>query len=337
MVNRFLCRIGAFLFVIVTIVGLAACGGGDDDVNVGPVAPVVATVPPLVADATFTQKTSAFLALPGETVRGTVLETSCKNMNPEGFCSEYVSMGEWVLRSSVELDAIKITTEAGVELAGFLRKQEDGVYRFLPNWHYNVWRKESFIVEVTVSPYAKKGQHTFLVVDIGTPSPDRTVEVKSANAGLEVIQIEAYAPMMVTASPGYQRVPSAKGDPAYLVYEVKVECGDPQNNCYVSFDFGQLAGLMPNSSIYVCYGTQCDSYTSVNSDGEVHLWVSLSPQFEGTVAAIMVVPDGSQEWYGLFVKEVHGWIGDKKIAPKLGTFDTPTTECTMVTPMLCKG
>lgn len=321
---------------------LAACGGGGDDsqITLAPLPQPVVTAAP-ESDATLTQVKSAFIALPGETVRATVFQVTCKGVTADGYCpGSWVQVGHLLFKSSVELQDAIFTWSDGTTMQGDFRSEGGGVYRFVPagSSPSYIFQKGSLTVDVIVSAYAKAGDHTLLVLEAGTPAPDQKIEVKSESATLTVYEVATQAPMTITASEAYQPLVQNDKDRPFVDYTFEVSC--VSGGCNFRIDFGWIRNLHPGSPIYICPMSGCRVTAYVDEDGYAAL--ELQEYTNGNTSfTIRLFPDDEMVkggWnYGLFADEVDSTINGTKIYPKIGTSTEPETRCTPFTQRKCKG
>lgn len=336
----FLKKLAAFFAVLMLLLALSACGGGDE-VVVNTPAPAASAPVTAEAEVTFTQFKTALTVLPGGTVSGTVLEATCKGVSKEGYCPELTRTGEITLESSIELVKATFTWSDGTIIEGDFNDEGAGKYRFVPHHNYNyVWRKETLTVDVTVSPYAKAGQYTLLVLEVGSPAPDKKIEVKRGQASLTVREAPGNSPMTISSSDAYQSLVYSDKSAPYVEYKVSGQCADG-TSCDFSVDFDGVTGLQPGTPVQLCNQWGCWDGAYADEQGTVSFDLWLHHGSGNVEYTIRLYPNseyvGNGWQFGLFATSIDAWVGDEEILPKLGTSDAPTHACTVTTSNYCKG
>jgi hypothetical protein len=334
------------LNILVTVLvasALVACGGGSD--GPAPTAPTPAPVPPVAvvpeADVTFRPYSqSAYRVQPGRDV-DVLFAVDCKGVTAEGYCpGQWTEIGGILIQSSIELTSASFKWSDGTEVEGEFRSEGSGKYRFIPEDTNYIWRRDEFIVEVEVSPYARAGNYTLVILEVDSPSPNKTIKADSATATFKVYESADIAPMSIRASAAYQPIMFRDNVP-FVEYTISAECAQ-DTACEFDIDFTDLPGFEPGSWISICHvqSGYCWGEEAVDDDGELDYYFESSQLAGAGDYLIRLVPDAvhvaSGQKPALFARKVKSNVDYVRVFPKLGTFTEPETGCTVVTPSLCK-
>lgn len=185
----------------ITTLGLIACGGGDPSVS-----EPVAVKPELVpANLKLTQVPMVTTITPGETIVVARLTADCLTHEGTDACKIQVPIGEIGLDFDIEITDIKLLYNGQVMPSYFnreIKKGDGNLYRILPTQLFTIWQKGVIEVTATVSPYAKTGEKTAVVVHVADASFDKTLELVASESKVGVLELQHLAPAVISnASP----------------------------------------------------------------------------------------------------------------------------------------
>lgn len=328
-------------FSAALLLALGACGGGGDDVAVSAPAPVVAAPARAEAAVTFNQQSTSLTVLPGGTVSAIVLEATCKGASVEGYCPNAAILGQVLLQSSIELIKAKFSWSDGSRIEGYFRNEGGGTYRFVPNGSYAVWRRDTMTVDLTPSPYTKAGEYTLLVLDVGSPAPDKKIEVVGGTASLTVREAPGNAPMLITTSDAYQSLIFSDKSAPYVEYSVKAECANG-TQCDFGMNFDYVTGLQPGTPVQLCNYRGCWDEAYADEQGMVSFGLWRNREGGNALYIIRLYPNTeyvANNWqFRLIATSITSWVGGKEILPKLESATAPSTLCTVAdSTRNCKG
>lgn len=182
------------LAAFMAVLALAACGGGGGVPEV-PVAP--APPPPPTFDITFTQITTSQVVTPGETFSPVLIAVTCPLQEGVQACRKSMPLGEVDFTFDLPLQDVKLVQD-GVLTVGFFT-QDMNKYRFVPTGYNPMWKPGTLEVKATLSPTAKDGAKTAVVIRAANASLDTTLNVVPSESSVTVKALPYHAPAVVSS------------------------------------------------------------------------------------------------------------------------------------------